>query len=88
MVGIDSIREWVQDVVDSRIEALAREEKEEGNYFDYQKWDITKTEGYKAASDDVARGDVETFESVDDFVASMRKEIEEEDNGSDNEVQG
>ena len=88
LVGIDSIRKWVQDVVDSRIEALACEEKVEGDYYDYQKWDITKTEGYKEALDNIATGEVESFESVDDFIASMRKEIEEEGYGSDSEIQG
>ena len=80
MTGIDSIRKWAQDVVDSRIEALAQEIEEDS--YDYKKWDILKTDGYKKAMEDVASGRVESFDSVDDFIASVKKEIEEEDNGS------
>ena len=84
LTGVDSIRKWAQDVVDSRIEALARGIEEE--YYDYKQWDITKTEGYKKAVEDVASGRVESYDSVDDFIASVKKEIEEEGNGSVGEV--
>lgn len=69
--SIDAIREWAQDVVDDRIEALTREN------------DITKTAGYKAAMKDVADGRVSSYDSVDDFYATMKKEIEAEDSGNE-----
>ena len=84
MTGIDSIRKWAQDVVDSRIEALAQEIEEDS--YDYKQWDILKTDGYKKAMEDVASGRVDSFDSVDDFIASVKKEIEEEDYGSVSEV--
>ena len=76
LVSVDAIRKWAQDVVDSRIEALAREQDVD---------DITTTDGYRAAMDDVANGRVSSYESVDDFFAEMKRETEAEEDSS-NEI--
>ena len=76
--GVDSIRKWAQELVDSRIEALAQEQPTSDDYFDQDKWDITKTEGYRMAMDDVANGRVTTYDTVDDFFAEMKAEVEAE----------
>lgn len=45
---------------------------------DHDKWDITETEGYRIAMDDVANGRVTTYDTVDDFFAEMKAEVEAE----------
>lgn len=74
MIGIDAIRKWAQDVVDKRIDALAREQEEN---------DITKTDGYLAAMQDVDNGRVSSYKDVDDFFAEMKAEVEAEENSDE-----
>ena len=45
------------------------------DYCDQDKWDITKTEGYRMAMDDVANGRVTPYDTVDDFFAEMKAEV-------------
>lgn len=74
LIGIDAIRKWAQDVVDKRIDALAREQEEN---------DITKTDGYLAAMQDVDNGRVSSYKDVDDFFAEMKAEVEAEENSDE-----
>ena len=62
-----AIRRWAQEELDRRIEAMVQEE----DYYNYEKWDITKTEGYKAAMDDVANGRVYHAASVEDMMSQI-----------------
>ena len=72
-----AIRKWAQELVDSHIDALAQErEAKEQDFFNYEKWDITKTNGYREAMDDVVNGRVTSYDSVDAFFAEMKAEVE------------
>ena len=43
------------------------------DWYNYEKWDISKTEGYKAAMDDVANGRVHTYTSMKDLMDDLSK---------------
>ena len=65
----DAIGRWLQKQVDALVARTVSGSNED--YYDYEKWDVTKTEGYRQAMEDIREGRVYHAESVEDMMKQI-----------------
>ena len=66
----DAVGRWLQKQVDALV-ARTLKGGHDADYYDYEKWDVTKTEGYRQAMDDIREGRVFHADSVDDMMTQI-----------------
>lgn len=69
----EAIKSWLQHQVDTLVDRMVLESANtiQEDYYDYNKWDITKTKHYRDAMSDVKAGRVYHADSVEEMMSQI-----------------